>query len=168
MSLCLHIPAFEELDFRQKLYADPDTMTYNRGYAPFPGYDPVSGCIDFCPERWETWYEKWIGRVPERFYAYLQREDGVFVGDVCYYPTGNDGERMIGIVIHSACRGMGYSGEGLRLLIGEAFSHEEIGALCNEFETTRTAAICAHRRAGFSMRYDGETVRPLLKREDVK
>lgn len=39
MMLKLYIPALEELDFRQKLYADPATMTYNRGYTPFPGYD---------------------------------------------------------------------------------------------------------------------------------
>ncbi|MBR6789963.1 MAG: GNAT family N-acetyltransferase [Oscillospiraceae bacterium] len=168
MSLSLHVPAFEELDFRQKLYADPETMTYNRGYAPFAGYDPVTGIIDFSKDRWDAWYEKWIGRVPERFYAYLQREDGVFVGDVCWYITGNEGERMIGIVIHSAYRGMGYGAEGLRLLIGEAFSHGEITALCNEFESARTAAVQLHRRAGFAMRYDGETVRPVLKREDVK
>lgn len=164
MSLKLHIPAFDELDFRRKLYADRETMTYNRGFAPFPGYDPVSGCIDFSRDRWDGWYAKWIGREPERFYAYLQQEDGAFVGDVCYYPAGNEGERMIGIVIHSAYREKGYGAEGLRLLIDAAFSHEEITALCNEFETTRVPAVRLHWRAGFSLRYDGETVRPLLTR----
>ena len=153
--LKLYIPAPDELDFRQKLYADPETMTYNRGYDSFPGYDPVSGVIDFSRGRWEAWSEKWLGREPERFYAYLQREDGTFVGDVCFYVTGTEGERMIGIVIHSAYRGMGYSEEGLRLLIERAFSHKEVCSLRNEFETHRKAAMHVHQKVGFTAEMTG-------------
>lgn len=162
--LKLYIPSAGELDFRQKLYADPETMTYNRGYDPFPGYDPVSGVIDFSRDRWESWAEKWLGREPERFYAYLQREDGTFVGDVCFYVTGREGERMIGIVIHSAFRGMGYSKEGLRLLTGRAFSHKEIRSLRNEFELHRKAALHIHEKAGFTVTTDGESAVLTLKR----
>lgn len=110
---------------------------------------PISGCIDFSEEKWAGWYEHWIGHEPERFYAYLCREDGTFVGDVCYHDFGEDGVRMIGIVIHSAYRGMGYSEEGLRLLTERAFSHPEIVTLRNEFETHRTAALRIHRKVGF-------------------
>ena len=30
--LYLHIPSFEELDYRQKILSQPDTMSYNSGY----------------------------------------------------------------------------------------------------------------------------------------
>ena len=44
--LRLHVLAFDEYSFRQKLLSDQETMAYNRGYAPFSGYHPDTGCID--------------------------------------------------------------------------------------------------------------------------
>lgn len=50
-SLYLHIPAYEELWYRQKIIQDPDTMSYNKGYdLNFNDYDKETGCIDF-PKR---------------------------------------------------------------------------------------------------------------------
>ena len=157
-ALRLYIPRPEDGWFYVRMMSDPATMAYN---AP---WFPPDGCIPNAAEAWDNICASWIGRVPERFYAYLQREDGVFVGDVCFYVTGREGERMIGIVIHSAYRGMGYSEEGLRLLIGRAFSHKEICSLRNEFEVHRKAALHIHEKAGFAVRITGEDAVLTLKR----
>lgn len=55
-SLCLHVPAYEELWYRQKIMQDPDTMSYNKGYdLNFHGYDEATGCIAFPKEKWADW-----------------------------------------------------------------------------------------------------------------
>ena len=44
--LILYRPRLEELDYRQSLLADPETMAYNHAYG---------GAIDFPRERWADW-----------------------------------------------------------------------------------------------------------------
>ncbi|GEM_PF-5998576 len=75
--LYLHVPSFEELDYRQKILLQPDTMEYNRGYnLDVKNYNNVTGCIDFRKEYWKDWYSIWISHEPQRYYAYLtQIED---------------------------------------------------------------------------------------------
>ena len=46
--LYLHIPRLEELDYRQKILLQPDTMAYNKGFhLQFIDYDNETGCIYF-------------------------------------------------------------------------------------------------------------------------
>ena len=53
-ALALHVPALDELWYRERLLADPDTMRYNRGYhLNVPGYHDDTGCIDFPQSQWE-------------------------------------------------------------------------------------------------------------------
>ena len=82
--LYLHVPAYEELWYRQKIMQDPDTMCYNKGYdLNFDGYDKLTGCIAFPEKEWAHWYSYFIGQEPVRFYAYIVREsDGEFIGEV--------------------------------------------------------------------------------------
>ena len=60
----LYIPKLEDLWFYQKMMSDPETMSYN---------DPWGGCIDYPDEVLPGWYAKWVGKEPERFYAYIKR-----------------------------------------------------------------------------------------------
>jgi diamine N-acetyltransferase len=78
----LYVPTIEELDYRQKIMSDPETMSYNKGYdLDFDGYHKDTGCIDFPESEWLDWYEYFVGCEPERFYAYIKRkEDGAFMG----------------------------------------------------------------------------------------
>ena len=117
--LALHVPEPGELAFRQKLLSDPATMSYNKGYElGFAGYHNDTGCIDFPEEVWAAWYARWVNAGPERFYAYLrQRETGEFLGEVSLHQTEGPGVYEMGIVLHSAQRGKGYSKEGIRLLL---------------------------------------------------
>ena len=153
--LALHVPEPGELAFRQKLLSDPATMSYNKGYElGFAGYHNDTGCIDFPEEVWAAWYARWVNAGPERFYAYLrQRETGEFLGEVSLHQTEGPGVYEMGIVLHSAQRGKGYSKEGIRLLLDYAFG--ELGAkkVTNCFEPTRKAALNIHKAVGFQDRY---------------
>lgn len=150
MGLKLHIPAYEELWYRQRLLADPATMGYNRGYdLGFDGYDNETGCIAFPEAAWRDWYDWWIGREPERFYAYVADGEGRFLGEVNLHRSGNEPWYEMGVVLEAVHRGRGYGREALELLLHHAFSALKAGAVRNSFEAGRTAALKAHLAAGF-------------------
>lgn len=125
--------------FRQALMADPATMHYN---AP---WFPPDGTIPFPEDTWDAFLADWQNAEPERFVAYLEREDGQLVGEVCWHGMGTG----MGIVILAKYRGQGYGAEGLQLLMDRAFSHPEIPYLENNFESDRDPALRMHLHAGF-------------------
>lgn len=149
--LYLHVPAYEELWYRQCLLADPDTMAYNKGYElGFDGYDKETGCIRFPEEDWNDWYSYFVGQEPERFYAYIVRaEDDTFIGEVNVHRNRDNFWHDMGIVVEARYRGKGYSVEALQLLLKEAFERLGVQAVHNDFEDVREAAIKAHLHVGF-------------------
>ena len=122
-SLYLHIPAYEELWYRQKIMQDPDTMSYNKDYdLNFNDYDKATGCIDFPKKKWADWYIHFIGQEPHRFYAYIVREsDGEFIGEVNVHRNVDADWYEMGIVLEAKYRGKGYAVAALQLLLQYAF-----------------------------------------------
>ena len=142
--LQLYIPHPEDGWFYVKMMTDPDTMAYN---AP---WFPPDGCIPAPESEWSELQNSWIGKEPERFYAFLQRKcDGIFVGDVNYHYNAKQNRYDMGIVIYAPERGKGYGKKGLRLLLERAFKADGIPLLHNDFETTRGAAYRIHKAVGF-------------------
>ena len=151
-SLSLHIPACDELWYRQQLMQDPGTMSYNKGYdLNFAGYDKATGCIDFPREDWADWHAYFVGQEPKRFYAYIIRQsDGAFLGEVNVHRNEDAHWYEMGIVLEAKHRGRGYAADALGLLLRHAFEAMDADAVHNDFEETRTAAVRAHLSAGFS------------------
>ena len=101
-------PALEDLGFRESLLADPDTMSYNNAWG---------GTIPFPREKWESWYQYWIGN-PEgkRFYRYLQDEEtGAFVGEIAWHLDEKRNIHICDVIILARYRNRGYGSEGIRL-----------------------------------------------------
>lgn len=165
--LSLHTPSYEELWYRQRMMSDPATMSYNAGYAlDFPGYHSDTGCIDFPEERWPGWYSRFIGREPEKFYAYIVRKsDGAFIGEVVLRQEGAAGRYEMGVVIEACHRGKGYSAEALRLLMDTAFKWLNAQVVCNDFERSRAAALKLHLSVGFEIAGEDDCVHLELTRE---
>lgn len=151
MRIELYTPQLRDLWFRKNLLADPETMSYNKGYnLGFPQYHNDTGCIDFPQKDWGKWYHRWVLNRPERFYAYLRKKGtGEFLGEVSLYQTDAPGVYEMGIVLHSACRGKGYAREGMALLLDAAFRELGVQEVVNHFETSRQAAMKIHLAAGF-------------------
>lgn len=149
--LYLHIPSFEELEYKRKIMAQPDTMSYNRGYElKCYDYNNETGCFDFKKEYWKDWYTTWISNEPKRFYAYLSLvESGEFIGDVCFHYQKSSNSHCIGIVLEAKHRGKGYCAEGLIRLAEKAFIDLNIDKLRNEIPAERESAIAGHKKAGF-------------------
>lgn len=145
----LHIPQFEELNYRSKILSDPDTMKYNAHYnLGFEGYDDETGCIKFPESEWRQWFNAFMGR-EERFYAYIAVADVGFVGEVNLRKIGNGNCYGMGIVIEANHRGKGYAKQALKLLLRQAFEAMGADTVVNEFEDTRVAAVKAHLNVGF-------------------
>ena len=142
--LQLYIPKQADGWFYVQMMSDPETMAYN---AP---WFPPDGCIPEPETEWLELQESWIGKEPQRFYAFLQRKwDGAFVGDVNYHYNSKQDWWDMGIVIYAPERGKGYGKQGLRLLMERAFLNGHVFRLHNDFETTRDAAYYIHKSVGF-------------------
>ena len=142
--LQIYIPRPEDGWFYAKMMSDPETMAYN---AP---WFPPDGCIPAPEAEWLDIQRLWIGKEPERFYAFLRRNrDGAFVGDVNYHYNPEQDWWDMGIVIYAPERGKGYGKRGLHLLLDCAFRVDGVSRLHNDFETAREAAYHIHRVAGF-------------------
>ena len=120
-------PALEDLGFRESLLADPDTMSYNNAWG---------GTIPFPREKWESWYQYWIGN-PEgkRFYRYLlDEETGAFVGEIAWHLDEKRNIHICDVIILARYRNRGYGSEGIRLLCeaakrsGIAILYDDIAA----------------------------------------
>lgn len=147
----LIIPTIEQLSYRKQLMLDPKTMSYNAHYdLDIPEYNVETGCILFDESKWETWYKKWIHNEAYYFYAYLQDDNDNFIGEINYHYLPEVDDVEIGIVIEAKYRGLGYSVEGLRLLINQA-KQNGIKSLRNTFEPERVAALKSHLKVGFEI-----------------
>ena len=150
--LTLYVPEIEDLWFRQRLMADPATMSYNANWpVNYEGYHRETGCIDFPREWWADWYADWMDAKPERWYAYIRRgADGAWLGEVCFHHTPEKDWWDMGIIIFAPFRGQGYASPALRLLAAEAFDCG-VSRLHNDFEVARNevSAWKAHLAAGF-------------------
>ena len=166
----LHVPELGELWYRKQIMSDPDTMSYNKGYEEFEGYDKSTGCIEFPEENWDGWYAYFIGHEPQRFYAYVVRkEDHAFIGEVNLHKSSENDWHEMGIVIEAKYRGMGYSTEALKQLVKYGFENMNVKAIHNMFELEREAAIHTHLGAGFKQyAKHGDTIELLIVNEQYK
>ncbi|WP_294496359.1 GNAT family N-acetyltransferase [uncultured Gemmiger sp.] len=163
--ITLYVPKLEDLWFRQKLQADPATMSYNAGWnVDFPGYHRDTGCVDFPQSGWAAWHAAWVNREPKRFFAYIRRDsDQAWLGEVNFHYVPADDWWDMGIVLLAACRGKGYSRPALQLLLDHAFRDCGVTRIHNDFEPSRQSARKLHRDAGFrEMGLDREGLLHLL------
>jgi len=146
--LDIYIPKLDDLWFRQSMMADKKTMSYNVGFTPFDGYNPKHGTIEFPKERWQKWFDFWIG-AKDRWYAYVVRKnDSKWIGDIAYRFDKEKGMSVVHIVIDDEFRGMGYSKEALKLLCENA-KNNGIKKICNDIPYDRISAINIHKALGF-------------------
>ena len=149
--LVLRVPCKEELTYRQKILADPPTMTYNKAMKDCDGdYNPKTGCIDFHEGLWDEWYERWVDKVPDRFYAYLYDKTlRRHVGEVALRSVENPRSYMCSIVVEDKYRGFGYGRAGLKLLVNHAFEFLDAEELIDHLPAGRKAAHKLFTTSGF-------------------
>ena len=167
----LYVPKREDLWFYQKMMSDPETMSYNANWdVSYPGYHRDTGCIDYPDEVLADWYDAWIGREPDCFYAYIQRScDGAWIGDVNFHYTPEKDWHDMGIVIYAPYRGRGYAVPALKRMLDHAFRVCGISRIHNDFEVARNeiAAWETHRKAGFrELGVEDGFLQMMITRED--
>ena len=105
-------PRLEDLWFREALLADPETMSYNHAWG---------GTIPFPREKWENWYDFWVGNPWKCFYRYITTgKSRSFVGEAAYHYDEDRQIYVADIIISARCRRQGYGKAGLHLLCAAA------------------------------------------------
>ena len=143
------IPTKKDLKYRQDWMMDPNTMAYNAGYdVEISGYNKDTGTISKTDEEMIEWYNKWINKDPDWFFAYIY-VDGIDepVGEIYYYPSNNT--HHMGILIQNKYRGNNYAYDALMKLEKIAFEENGICELHDEIPFDRTNAINLFKKAGF-------------------
>lgn len=142
----LKIPEFEELDYRRKLLADRETMTYNIGYGKIDG----TGCIEFNESIWKDWYTQWVNNTPERYYAYIIKiDEDIPVGEVALRYVSEKNSYIVNIIVEARHRGNGFSEQALRLLIDIAFNELGADKVFDDFPKSRIASESVFKKIGF-------------------
>ena len=149
VKIYLEVPSKNDLYYRQKWMNDPITMSYNAGFdMDLKGYDKKTGTISKTDEEMLEWYNKWIDKEPDRYFAYIY-VDGIDepIGEVYYYPE--DDIHSMGILISNEYRGKGYSYFALLELEKIAFEKNNISELSDMVPLDRVGAIKTFKKAGF-------------------
>ena len=153
--ITLYIPALKDLWFRQQFLNDSETMSYNHAWG---------GTIDFPENKWENWYDFWIGN-PEnkRFYRYLVSADNhLFVGETAYHYDEKRDIFIADIIVPAQYRGQGYGKAGLNLLC-EAAKDNGIEVLYDDIAIDNPA-IDLFLKNGFREEYRTDEI-IMLKKE---
>lgn len=145
----LKTPTIEELKYRQNWMKDPKTMAYNSGFdMNLKGYDKNTGTISKTDEEMIIWYNNWIDKEPDKYFAYIYDKNiDEPIGEIYYY-LDNDIHSM-GIVIQDKYRGNGYSYYALLELEKIAFEKNDINELSDMIPLDRIGAIKSFKKAGF-------------------
>ncbi len=146
--LVLVKPELEDYWYEQKLNEDKETMSYNAGYdINLEGYDYNTGTIMYPKGRWKVLYDK--RRKEKRCFYYIKDViKDEFVGCCNYQYDASLNRYECGIVIEASKRGNGYSKEGLKLLLKDAFSNN-VDKLYDSFEKERVSALKTFLSLGF-------------------
>ena len=148
-NIYLKVPSLEEMHYRKEWMMDPKTMDYNAGYdIDLSGYNKETGTITRTDEEMKSWYNNWINKEPDKYYAYIYiNEIDEPIGEVYYYPNGDI--HSMGIVIKGEYRGKGYSLDALLELEKVAFEKNNISELSDMIPLSRIGAIKTFEKAGF-------------------
>lgn len=141
------VPSLSEMNFRQMLLSDEQTMSYNKRWG---------GIIPFLESEWNEWYRVWVsGNSKERYYRYLYSvELETFVGEIAYHYDQQHKVYIINIIIKAEFRGHGFGREGLVLLMQSAKGNG-IEALCDTIAIDNPS-IALFQELGFIEKWRNE------------
>lgn len=149
----LKVPSFEDIKYRQEWMKNPNTMGYNAGYKDLTidGYDYQTGIIDWNDGEMIDWYNRWINKEPDRYFAYIYdvANDKIPIGEIYFYKNNDTTVYNIGILITDENRGKGYGFEALCELQKIAFEKYNASALSDIIPENRIGAIKSFKKAGF-------------------
>ena len=151
-----YTPIIDDLWFREELLSDEKTMSFNHAYG---------GIIQFPKERWTEWYNKWISKEPDRYFAYIYVDKiKEPIGEIYYYPDGDI--HSMGILVVDKYRGKGYSYPALMELEKVAFEKNNINELSDMVPLDRVGAIKTFKKAGF-IHTDKEVIEKVFDKEST-
>jgi RimJ/RimL family protein N-acetyltransferase len=113
-SVCLRVPAAEDLEFIRRMWADVETM------------EPVGGPVVLSPEEGVRWYRRWVDPGSADRAYWLVTCEGRPVGEIsfrCFDPVARAG--MLNVKIVAWERGRGHARQAVRAVLRYFF--EDLG-----------------------------------------
>ena len=157
MALSLYKPEYKDLEFRQQMLSDEETMQYNHAWG---------GTISFPEERWQEWYDRGIVHTEgDRYYRYLKNEDGEFVGEIAYHFDCDLNGYIADVIVHAKYRNRGYGGQALEMLCDVA-RENGVSVLYDDIAIDNPA-ISLFLKHGFSEEYRTKE-KIVLKKELIR
>jgi GNAT superfamily N-acetyltransferase len=98
----------------------------------------------------------------KRFYRYLTRDDGTFVGEIAYHLDEERGITVADVIVHAKYRGRGYGRAGLNLLC-QAAKENGVTVLYDDIAVDNPA-VTLFLQCGFSEEYRTDEI-IMLKKE---
>lgn len=120
------------LDLRA-LYLDEQNMDLKKAY-----FEMLTGCMDH-PDQ-HMFYTLWMME---------EKEDGLFIGNLCFKGLNPDGTVEIGYGVDEEYRNNGYCTEAVRAMTKWALSQEGVSSVEAETEPANTASLRVLEKAGF-------------------
>lgn len=152
--LVTYIPEYEDLWFREKMLADPETMAYNHAWG---------GTVSFPRDDWYDWYDWWIiNHENRRYYRYLKEENGEYIGEIAYHYDKELQGYIADVIIYAEYRGKGYGSRGLDMLC-EAAKENGISVLYDDIAADNPA-VSLFLKHGFTEEYRTDE-KIILKKE---
>lgn len=147
----LHIPRVDELEYREKLLSQEDTMSHqkNKNLAS-KYYHQKTGCIDFPRHKWEAWYEEYTDNESDLFYAFVQDDNKTNIGEVSFYKSSDGIIHDLNILIESKYRKKGYAQEALYQSLLIAFNKYDANWIELELNQKDNVSIKLFKNAGFN------------------
>ena len=165
-NIYLKVPSIDELYYRQEWMRDSKTMSYNAGFdIDLKGYDKETGTITKTDKEMVSWYNNWINKEPDKYFAYIfDKEIDEPIGEVYYYPDGDI--HSMGILVQDKYRGKGYSYYALLELEKVAFENNDINELSDMVPLDRIGAIKVFKKAGF-IHTDKEKIEKVFGKDTI-
>lgn len=165
-NIYLNVPSIDELYYRQEWMRDSKTMSYNAGFdIDLKGYDKETGTITKTNKEMVSWYNNWINKEPDKYFAYIfDKEIDEPIGEVYYYPDGDI--HSMGILVQDKYRGKGYSYDAFLELEKVAFENNDINELSDMVPLDRIGAIKVFKKAGF-IHTDKEKIEKVFDKDIV-
>ncbi len=155
--ISLYTPKLEDLWFRQRFMADPETMSYNNAWG---------GTIPFPESEWADWYDDWVLHPEGKcFYRYVTLDRSrVFIGEVAYHHDEDEDLWLADVIIDARYRGHGFGKAALKLLCKAA--RENGISILRDNIAIDNPAIPMFLHCGFTEEYRTDQI--IMLKKDVR
>ena len=138
----LKIPTFDELKYTKALYECEKTMSFNQKWG---------GIVPFPEDKWQDFFEMYIGDKKKHIYFHIYNLDHVVVGEVSGRIDQDPETLILNIKVKYEYRGNNHAKEALELFLDYVFNYLPVQRVIDDVASDNIHAINFLEKFGFSV-----------------